>query len=363
MKTLFHDSHEHIDGYSDPDLGFHSVFGGTVERFDSQVLLDPFEEQLDLPSALVELRDGRGRQGEVVGKEDQTFVCFGVKELYPSDLVRVILGSIEAGEDAYLIADQAACFIDLTGIHSPELGVALGPDNEEGLREMDLVESCEVEVSTIHDVEGTGIGKQVIEDVDVMDLAVGDEGECRNTSSQIEQSVEFDCGFCLAEVCPGEKRQAQVDGGGIKRIDGLFQLKAKVVFGIELSCLGDQHLGKIGIDAPVPFLIGFGQSASCDTASNAHMITPRGDCSQTGFDITQTLAVSQLGEGHAEILVPAGECLDVPVPIVSFNTSTKVVHGQEIHELCKDDFPEIHWPPPTKCPGEYGRLSYEISNR
>jgi hypothetical protein len=363
MQTLFHDSHQHIDRYSNPDLGLHGIFTGTEEGLDTQMLFDPFEEQLDLPSAFVQLCDGQGRQYEVVCKEYQPFVCFGVVELDSPDFVRVILSGIEACENAGLIAYQAACTIDLIGIQSPELCIALGPDDKESLREVDLIEPGVIEIATIHDVERTGFGKQVIEDVDVVNFTVSDEGKCRNASSQIEQGVEFDCSFRLAEMRPREQRQTQVDSGGIKRIDSLLQLKVEVVLGIETPCLGYQHLGEIGIDTPVPFFIGFGQGTSSDTPSNAYVVTSGRNCPQTGFDITQTFTIGQLGEGHAEVLVPTGESLGVLVPLVTLNTPAKVVYWQEIYELCKNSSSGIHRPPPTRCPGEYGRWGYDISNR
>ena len=44
------------------------------------MLLDPFEEQFDLPAALVERADRRGRQPELIGEEHQRFSRFGVPE-------------------------------------------------------------------------------------------------------------------------------------------------------------------------------------------------------------------------------------------------------------------------------------------
>jgi hypothetical protein len=35
------------------------------------MLLDPFEEQLDLPARFVKLGDGEGVEGEIVGEEHQ----------------------------------------------------------------------------------------------------------------------------------------------------------------------------------------------------------------------------------------------------------------------------------------------------
>jgi hypothetical protein len=41
-------------------LRLHRVLGEAEERLDAQVLLDPLEEQLDLPAAAVEIGDGAG---------------------------------------------------------------------------------------------------------------------------------------------------------------------------------------------------------------------------------------------------------------------------------------------------------------
>ena len=44
------------------------------------MLLDPFEEQFDLPAQPVELGDGERGQGEVVGQKDEPLARFGVAE-------------------------------------------------------------------------------------------------------------------------------------------------------------------------------------------------------------------------------------------------------------------------------------------
>ena len=57
--------HVNADGY--PDLDFHSVDAGAEKCFDSQVLLDPFEEDFYPPTALVESGNCQSRQCKVVG--------------------------------------------------------------------------------------------------------------------------------------------------------------------------------------------------------------------------------------------------------------------------------------------------------
>ena len=44
------------------------------------MLLDPLEEQFDLPAAAVELGDGERGQGEVVGEKDQRLAGLGIFE-------------------------------------------------------------------------------------------------------------------------------------------------------------------------------------------------------------------------------------------------------------------------------------------
>ena len=64
-----HDSDEDVNRDSDPNLAFDRVLGGPEERFDAQVLLDPLEEQFNLPAILVEIRLRLRWNGEVVGQE------------------------------------------------------------------------------------------------------------------------------------------------------------------------------------------------------------------------------------------------------------------------------------------------------
>jgi hypothetical protein len=66
-------NNEYVNRDGDPDLCFDSVLDGAVKDFDTQMLLDPFEKQFDLPAAAIQLRDSQCRQGEMVGEEHQAF--------------------------------------------------------------------------------------------------------------------------------------------------------------------------------------------------------------------------------------------------------------------------------------------------
>ena len=64
-------------------MRFDGVFGCSEERLDAQVLLDPFEEQFDLPATFVKLGNGEGVEGKIVGEEYQPFAGLRIGELDP----------------------------------------------------------------------------------------------------------------------------------------------------------------------------------------------------------------------------------------------------------------------------------------
>ena len=71
------------------------------------MLLEPFEEQLDLPAAFVEPCDGEGRQADVVGQEGKSSAGLGVAVFDAAEGVRVVAGGTLTGGEDGLVADEA----------------------------------------------------------------------------------------------------------------------------------------------------------------------------------------------------------------------------------------------------------------
>lgn len=64
MQFLIDDGDEHIDGDGNPDLKLDRILRGTEEGLDTKMVFDPFDKQLDPPSAAINLGDGcRRRRG------------------------------------------------------------------------------------------------------------------------------------------------------------------------------------------------------------------------------------------------------------------------------------------------------------
>src|ERR1039458_6918172 len=63
---------------------------------------------------------------------------------------------------------------------------------------------------------------------------------------------------------------------------------------------------------------------------------------QTGFDVAQTFAVGQLGEGHGQILIPARQLLQVAITTVAGDALLELLMRKELDQLGKDSAPSVH---------------------
>ncbi len=63
---------------------------------------------------------------------------------------------------------------------------------------------------------------------------------------------------------------------------------------------------------------------------------------QTGNDIVETFTSSQLSEGHAQELIPAGKGTDTLVPTIAFDASLKLFTVQKVKNLGENHTLLIH---------------------
>ena len=66
---------QQVDTDGNPYLCEDCIFGRPIERFDVQVLLDPFEERLDSPALSVQFRNGNCFKGEVIRQKSIHTFC------------------------------------------------------------------------------------------------------------------------------------------------------------------------------------------------------------------------------------------------------------------------------------------------
>jgi len=90
-----------------------------------------------------------------------------------------MLGRIETGQLDSLVASESCLFLHRMGIESTTLEIRLGADHEKCRVLAELIEPFEIEVPSIHDVESPWLRDQVIENIDVVKLAIADIDERR----------------------------------------------------------------------------------------------------------------------------------------------------------------------------------------
>jgi hypothetical protein len=135
--------------------------------------------------------------------------------------------------------------------------------------------------------------------------------------------MKFDSRLVFAEPGPGKTRQTEVDGRGVESVNGLTQIDAKIVVGIQGSGDFDQHLSKVGIDFPGPVLVRVGQRAFGDLASDPHVIKFGVLGAQAYFDIAETLPIGELSKGHTQKLIEAGKISDSMIALILLNAFSK----------------------------------------
>lgn len=325
MEPLSDDGDQDVDRHSNPDLSCDGVFGGAVEGFDTQMLLDPAEEQLHLPAALIELGDGERGQEKIVGQKHQPFLARSIVVTNSAKPLGIAAFGNWIVERDDLIGSKAGPPVDRLREEPLTIEASFGPSHEEGSRLVEPVESSKVEISAIHQVNSSGFPDKLVEDVDLVDLATGDDDHSGNGAAKVQQGVQFDGRFAPAELSPRKQRQAQVDRGGIERVDGLIEFDAQRLLAVKAAGRLDQHLGEVGVDSPVAHLIGMGQSVAGDLTADAHVIKFGGLGSQTRFDVSETLSISQLGKRHGEKLLPARKALYLVVALIALDATAKFV--------------------------------------
>jgi len=156
--------------------------------------------------------------------------------------------------------------------------------------------------------------------------------------------VQLHRGFRWLEVGPREDGEAQINRGGVERVDRLFQFHRERLVGVQLPGFVDQDLREIGIDPPVPLLVGHGERVAAHAAADAHVVELVGQGAQAGFDVAQALAKGELREGHRKELVPAGEGAHPLVAVVPLHTAGEGLVRNKAHELREDSASLVHHP-------------------
>ncbi len=113
------------------------------------------------------------REQEVVGQEHEALLSEGIDITNPAKALGVASFGNGVVETDNLIALQAGGFVDGLGANPLAIEALPGSGNEEGAGLMQMIESPEIQVAAIHQVNGAGFPDQLIENVDLVNLSAG----------------------------------------------------------------------------------------------------------------------------------------------------------------------------------------------
>ena len=206
---------QQIHAHRDPDLRHHCIARGAQKGFDLQVLLDPFEEQFNLPAFLVNCCNGAGSQMESIGKKDIMLTGFGVTVPDTSQKDLALIG-FRAGQADHLIGGDAGCSGCMAAFDDGVTGVLLLSGNEVNAFCVQVVILYVVGISAVED-DNTATGQiQFPGQIDLMYTPLGDLEKRWQVAIMIQANMEFDSTLGGSELRPGEHRQAQVDSRGVQ---------------------------------------------------------------------------------------------------------------------------------------------------
>ena len=364
MKLFLNNGDEHVGGHGAPDLRLDRVLAVAQKLLDAQVLLDPFEEQLDLPAAFVQSGNGQGRQGRVVGQEDKSLLGCWVLEPYTAQVFGVVLRNVVTVQCDGLIADKTAAPVHLGRVHTPAVNVAFGAGHIEGAFLMHLENASKVQVTSVHDKERSWLQNQAVQHIDLVHLAIADVDEGRNRASEVQDDVQLHGCLGFAKRRPFEQAQAQIDGGGIQCVDRVLEIEPQVLVQIKLASASDQNCSQVGPDTPVARLVGIGQGRAVNAVAKSHGVQLARVGSKRHFDVAQTLSPSQLSKNHDAKQLRASQVQHTQVETIASHDTRKACPWNELHDLREQGLADIHRKSPRRLNlGNYTKLKKRVSNR
>lgn len=234
---MFKDGDKAVGDDGDVNLYPHSILVVAPETFDLEMLLDSFEEKLDLPTVTVEQGDVLCSEIKVIGivhKRASEVFCIIDN---PAQFCRIISNVVFASKPDCLVDEYTVLSVEqVFTTNNLKLRFPFLPDDEESSAEMDPKKPCEVEIPAVEDIAGIGFVINPVHSLVVADFGIGDSIEYRYLGDDVDLCMDFDARLCTTEERPSKDGHTEVDGSGI---DG-------IKLPVEFKLFGDSpSLGKI----------------------------------------------------------------------------------------------------------------------
>lgn len=342
LEVVFDDSNEAVGDDGNVYLDTHCVLGLSPKSFDLKMLLDPFEKQLHLPPILVKQGDVLGTEEEVVRVIDEAAVQFRSIIDDSPDSTRVLLLILLLGKaDALVFEHVVRAIKDAFAIDNLICRLALLPDNVEGSKHMNLIETGEVKVASVKYIASKSLICEPVHRVDIMDFSVGNPIEYWNLRGDVNLRVDFNARLCASEFCPSEYGFTEING---RRVDGIEPAMQFKLLCDTLGLGNGYHMeSKLLEDTLVSEKIGFRKHLPVDRfISKAEMLRL---LTMGGCDICklpESSAAHQLAEHQNQHMVPMRKRPSFGPVVVLGEDSPEIPLREKLGYLCKNVLSNMH---------------------
>ena len=343
FEFMFNDSDKTVGDDVHMDLDADGILRFSPKGLDLEMLLNPFEEEFNLPSVAIQECDILGREVEVVGVVGKGSLQFRSIVDDSSEFRRIVCSVVFPNEADCLIADNIVLsFKEVFSRDNLVCWMPLLSNDKECTRKINDKESREVKVPPVKHIAGKRLVCKPVHGVDIVDVSIGDSVKNRDFRNDVNLGVDPDSGLCRTKLCPSKNRHAEVDGCGVDGIESPMQLE----FSNDAFLLGNPHHveSKLFKDAIVSDGISLREHLPVDRqTSKSKRVRFFSMSSSNICEFSQTSASKYLSKHQYKKVAPMGKSPTLRVIVIDGYYSSKLSLGQETHNLGKDILSYMHF--------------------
>ena len=244
LMVMFDDTHEAICDDGNMYLNSDRILTFTPERLDLEVLFDPFEEQLNLPSVLIKECNFTCFEIEVIG-----VVSKGSTKIWSivdnaSERNRIVsFVSLPCEANCLVAKNIILSFKEVLAILNFVVRVELLSDNEECSCLFNGKKPGEVKVSTVKYIARKPLILNPVHCINIMNACRGDSVEYRYLCNDVNLCMDSDARLGASECSPSKYSKTEINRGGVNGIEST--MKFKLLGDSSLLSLADHIEGEL----------------------------------------------------------------------------------------------------------------------
>lgn len=342
LEIMLNDTNEAVCNDGNMNLNTYSIVALTPKRLNLEMLFNPFEEQLNLPSVFINEGDVLGCKIEVVCVVSKRAVQIRSIVDNASDFAGIFLLVAFLRKGNGLVTQYIVLSVkDILASNNLVAGAFLLTDDKEGSICINPIKSGKVKVASVKDIACQRLVSKPIHSIDIMHVCIGDSVEHWYLSDNVHLCVNSDARLSASKLSPCKERHAEVDCCGVNGIEPSVQLK----FSCNPPLLRKEHhmKSKLLKDAVVPEIVSLGKRTlvdGCFSKSEMKRFLTMGGCYICKF--SQSFAAHELPEYKNKKLAPVGRCpILCPVVVLCYKT-LEISLGKKTGNLSENVLSDMH---------------------